>query len=137
MSREKDQKLQFRHWGGLEGGEEGGRRDGGLVLGKCFEEKEEGDDLGGLFLGIKTIGPQPQSNWSRSEHGESSGNEGPSGRASVIKGVSQASPEAAGFRQDLFSCRLIEGKDQFLMLKGCQESHVILIIKDDDRQGGA
>jgi hypothetical protein len=29
--------------------------------GKCFEETEEGDDLGGLFLRGKKIGVQPQS----------------------------------------------------------------------------
>ena len=55
----------------------------------------------------------------------------------MIKRMSQASPEAAGFSQDLFSCRLIEGKDQFLMLKRCKEGHVILIINDDDRKCGA
>ena len=59
------------------------------------------------------------------------------GWASVIKRMSQTSPEAAGFSQDLFSCRLIEGKDQFLMLKRCKEGHVILIIDDDDRKRGA
>ena len=54
----------------------------------------------------------------------------------MIKRLSQASPEAAGFSQDLFSRRLMEGKDQFLMLKGCEKGHVILIIEDDDRQRG-
>ena len=33
------------------------------------------------------------------------------GRPSMIKRMSQASPEAAGFGQDLFPCRLTEGKD--------------------------
>ena len=51
----------------------------------------------------------------------------------MIKRMSQASPEAAGFSQDLFSRRLIQGKDQFLMLKWCEKGHVILIIDDDDR----
>ena len=54
----------------------------------------------------------------------------------MIKRMSQASPEAAGFSQDLFSCRLIEGKDQFLMLKGCEKGHVILIIDHNDGQRG-
>ena len=63
--------------------------------------------------------------------------EGSSGRASMLKRMSQASPEATGFGQDLFSCRLIEGQDQFLMLKRCEEGHVILIIDDDDRKRGA
>ena len=54
----------------------------------------------------------------------------------MLKRMSQASPEATGFGQDLFSCRLIEGQDQFLMLKRCEEGHVILIIEDDDRQRG-
>ena len=55
----------------------------------------------------------------------------------MLKGMSQASPEATGFGQDLFSCRLIKGQDQFLMLKRCEEGHVILIIDNDDRQCGA
>ena len=55
----------------------------------------------------------------------------------MLKRMSQASPEATGFGQDLFSCRLTEGQDQFLMLKRCKEGHVILIIDDDDRKRGA
>ena len=54
----------------------------------------------------------------------------------MIECMSQASPEAAGFGQNLFSCRLIEGEDQFLMLKRCEEGHVILIIDDDDGKRG-
>ena len=55
----------------------------------------------------------------------------------MIKRMSQASPEAAGFGQNLFSCRLVKGKDQFLMLKRCEEGHVILVIDEDDRKRGA
>ena len=54
----------------------------------------------------------------------------------MIQRMSQASPEAAGFGQDLFSCRLLEGQDQFLMLKWCKEGHVVLVIENDDRQRG-
>ena len=61
---------------------------------------------------------------------------GSSRRASLLKRMSQASPEAAGFGQDLFPCRLIKGQDQFLMLKRCEEGHVIFIIENDDRQRG-
>jgi len=45
-----------------------------MVWGEYFEETEEGDDLGGLFLGIEKMGLQLQSNGSRSEHGKRSGN---------------------------------------------------------------
>ena len=55
----------------------------------------------------------------------------------MLKRMSQASPEAASFGQDLFSCRLTEGENQFLMLKRCEKGHVILIIDDDDRKRGA
>ena len=55
----------------------------------------------------------------------------------MLKRMSQASPEATGFGQDLFSCRLTEGQDLFLMLKRCEEGHVILVIDDDDRKCGA
>ena len=54
----------------------------------------------------------------------------------MLKRMSQASPEATRFGQDLFSCRLTEGQDQFLMLKRCEKGHVILIIEEDDRQRG-
>jgi hypothetical protein len=46
----------------------------------------------------------------------------------MLKSMSQASPEAAGFGQDLFSCKLLEGQNQFLMFKRGEESHVILVI---------
>jgi hypothetical protein len=45
-------------------------------MGEYFEETEEGDDPGGLFLGIKKIGLRPQSSSSNSEYGERSGNGG-------------------------------------------------------------
>jgi hypothetical protein len=32
---------------------------------------------------------------------------------------------------------VVAGQNQFLMLKRCEEGHVILIIEDDDRQCGA
>ena len=68
---------------------------------------------------------------------ESQENEGRNlGWPSMIKRMSQASPEAAGFSQDLFSRRLIEGKDQFLMLKWREKGHVILIIDNNDGQRG-
>ena len=54
----------------------------------------------------------------------------------MLKGMSQASPKATGFGQDLFSCKLLEGKDQFLMFKRCEESHVILVIDHNHRQRG-
>jgi len=60
-----------------------------------------------------------------------------SGRPSVVERVSQASPQTAGFGEDLFSCRLAESENQFLMLKGSEEGHVILIIDNDDGQGRA
>ena len=52
----------------------------------------------------------------------------------MIERMSQTAPETAGFSQDLFSCRLTEGQDQFLMLKGCEEGHVSLVIDDDHAQ---
>ena len=52
----------------------------------------------------------------------------------MLKGMSQASPEAARFSQDLFSCSLMEGEDQLLMLKRCEESHVILIVDHNNGQ---
>ena len=55
----------------------------------------------------------------------------------MIKRMSQASAEAAGFGEDLFSCRLTEGEDQFLMLERCEEGHIILVIDDYDRKRGA
>ncbi len=55
----------------------------------------------------------------------------------MIKRMSQASAETAGFGQDLFPCRLTEGEDQFLMLKRCEEGHVILVIDDNDGKRGA
>ena len=54
----------------------------------------------------------------------------------MIKRMSEASAEAAGFGEDLFSCRLTEGEDQFLMLKRCEKGHVILVIDDNDGQRG-
>ena len=49
----------------------------------------------------------------RAENGEESQENGGRnlGRPSMIKRMSQALPEAAGFGQDLFSCSLTEGKD--------------------------
>ena len=55
----------------------------------------------------------------------------------MIQCVSEASTKATGFSEDLFSCRLIESKDQFLMFKGCEESHVICVIDNNDGQRGA
>ena len=54
----------------------------------------------------------------------------------MIQCVSEASTKAAGFREDLFSCRLIQSEDQFLMLERCEESHVVLVIDHNDGERG-
>ncbi len=54
----------------------------------------------------------------------------------MIQGVSQASAKATGFGEDLFSCQLIEGQDQFLMFQGGEESHIVLVIDHNDGQCG-
>ena len=61
---------------------------------------------------------------------------GASGWPSMIQCVSETSTKATGFSEDLFSCKLIEGKNQFLMLKRCEESHVILVINHNNGQRG-
>ena len=56
MSRKSQPFLQFRHWGGLEGGKEAASAFG-APFGKYFKKGAGGnDDLGRVFLGGKTTG---------------------------------------------------------------------------------
>ena len=57
-----------------------------------------------------------------------------SGWASMLQCVSEAFSKATGLGEDLLSCKLIEGKNQFLMLKRREKGHVILVI---DHNNGA
>ncbi len=54
----------------------------------------------------------------------------------MIQRLSEASTKATGFREDLFSCKLIQSEDQFLMLERCEESHVVLVIDHNDGERG-
>jgi hypothetical protein len=54
----------------------------------------------------------------------------------MIQGVRQGSAKATGFSEDLFSCILVQGQDQFQMLPGSEESYIILIIDHNHRRRG-
>ena len=54
----------------------------------------------------------------------------------MLQCVSEASAKATGLSEDLLSCKLIEGKNQFLMLKRREESHVILVIDHNNGERG-
>ncbi len=54
----------------------------------------------------------------------------------MIELMGQAAAQATGFGEDFFSCGFTEGEDQFLMLQGCEEGHVVLVIDHNDRKRG-
>ena len=54
----------------------------------------------------------------------------------MLQRVREASAKAPGLSEDLLSCKLLEGKNQFLMLKRREEGHVILVIDHNHAERG-
>jgi hypothetical protein len=121
----------------MAGRRERGRREiSGGGLGEAFGSEEE--EVGSISEDEGNSSPPGSVDLKRSEHVKPLRTKDclRSGWPSMIECVSETSTKATGFGEDLFSCRLIESKDQFLMLKGCEESHIILIIDHNDGQRG-
>ena len=55
----------------------------------------------------------------------------------MIELMGQAAAQAAGFGEDLFAGWFAESEDEFLVLQRREKGHIVLVIDDNDRKGGA
>ena len=55
----------------------------------------------------------------------------------MIELMGQAAAQAAGFGEDFFAGWLAEREDEFLVLQRREKGHIVLVIDDNDGQGGA
>ena len=55
----------------------------------------------------------------------------------LIELMSETAAQAAGFGEDLFTSGLAQREDEFLVLQRREKGHIVLVIDDNDGQGGA
>ena len=55
----------------------------------------------------------------------------------MIELMGEAAAQVAGFAEDLFAGGLAKSEDEFLVLQRREKGHIVLVIDDNDRKGGA